>query len=129
MSNFVELPNRLRGRSMSSATSRRSVFRDRIRVRKSLDGQRSGAIARKPAVKYTVSIIICALLFALLGVLSAWGAAHYQTSGGESRGDRDIASMVFVLLPLGGTVVGIAVGYVAAYLGKRYTDPPGPTEE
>ncbi len=81
-------------------------------------------------MKYTVAIIVCTAFFAVLGVLAAWGAADYYTSGGESsRGDRDTAAMIFALLPLGGTVVGAAVGCLAVYFGRRYADPADPVQK
>ena len=80
-------------------------------------------------MKYTVAIIVCTAFFALLGVLAAWGAADYYTSGGESSSRGDTAAGMFALLPLGGSVVGAVVGCFAVYFGKRYADPADPVQD
>ena len=73
-------------------------------------------------MKHTVAIIVivCVAFFALLGVFVGWGAAHYHTSGGQSSTNRDSAAVIFVLVPLGGSVVGAVVGCLAVNFGKRY---------
>ncbi len=74
-------------------------------------------------MKYPVAIMVCAAFFALLGTLCAWGAADYYMSGGRDSSGRDTAALLFVLLPLGGSAVGVVVGCIAVYFGKRHTVP------
>ncbi len=68
-------------------------------------------------------VILCsAAVFAVIGLTAAYMIASKATHQGPgSLSDGDMASFFFVL-PLIGTVVGLIVGCVAAYFGKKFGD-------
>ena len=84
-------------------------------------------------MKSTWAIIASSGLFAVIGLLAAWGVAAYSPAGKpEAFGMLLIA---FISLPLGGAVVGFVIGYIAtpmrgrglgeSRLSEREAQPPG----
>jgi hypothetical protein len=70
-------------------------------------------------MKYMWSIIFSTMIFTVIGLISAFGMAEY-THRGQPR--PDYFFVVFTMLPLGGAVVGLVIGCIAAALGHRFRD-------
>ena len=94
-------------------------------------------------MKYTVAVILSTALFAILGLLAAWGVAAYypetdpaessRTAGGSMASvARDAAdytrfrggtiTAAFIGVPLGGAIVGLLVGCTGAAIGHRFRE-------
>jgi hypothetical protein len=68
-------------------------------------------------LKYTIAIITSAAVFAILGLLAAWGTAAYYPSAEGGRAGR--ITDAFIMLPLGGAGVGLVIGCVGSMMGQR----------
>ena len=67
-------------------------------------------------MKYAAAIITSTAVFAVIGLLAAWGAAEHSPMSTQT------APWVFGVLPLGGAAVGFVVGCLAAAVGYRMRD-------
>ena len=72
-------------------------------------------------MKYAVMIIVLVVVFAVMGLIAAWGAMSYLNPAEvdpDQYGNRDeTILLMFGFFPLGGAAVGLAVGSVAAIVG------------
>jgi TRAP-type C4-dicarboxylate transport system permease small subunit len=75
-------------------------------------------------MKYTVAIMVSALLFAVLGLFAACGVAAYATPAIPIPGGKPpefaYFAVMFTLLPLGGAVVGLVIGAIGSVVGHRF---------
>jgi hypothetical protein len=67
-------------------------------------------------------VILCsAAVFAVIGLTAAYMISSQARQGHGSLNGAEIAAF-FVALPLVGTVIGLVVGCVAAYFGRKFGD-------
>lgn len=67
-------------------------------------------------MKYTITNVVSAFLFGVLGFFAARDALQNFPNP-----DEDFAIILFIILPLFGAVVGFVIGCVAVFLGHRFS--------
>lgn len=63
-------------------------------------------------MQHAIIILGASFLFALVGLLAAWGAVTYAPSGQN-------LTMLFLLTPCGGAIFGWFAGYMAVPLSRH----------